>query len=233
MAQLQLVKSGKNFKVLTDGTTKFLMVERVRVSFPAIGHMKEDEGDDGEKRKSYQATPMLPKPTHVEAKNAFVEIMNELLEANGENGKPVKVLPENKCIKNGDDTEREEYQDHWIIASKDSKIRPTARDMHGKLIFDPTKTKNGDAMEAALDKIDEIFYGGVTVNILLRPWYFNGKAKGKTKTYPKRICCGLVGIQHVEDTPSFGMGRIDDSGAWGSVDGAEDSTDGEDDDGGL
>jgi len=226
MAQMKLIKSGKNFKMFNDGTSDLLLIENVRVSFPAVGHMKEDEGDDGTIRRKYNATPMLPKTTHVEAKNAFVEIMNKLLKEN-----EAKVLPENRCIKNGDDTEREEYQEHWVIAASESR-RPIARDARGVLYFDPEKIKSGDQAELIFDKIDGVFYGGVTVNILLRPWYFNGKAKGKTKTYPKRICCGFMGIQHVQDTPSFGQGRIDDTGVWGAVEGSDEGDndlDGDDD----
>jgi len=228
MAQLKKIKEGENFKVFNDGTSDLILVENVRVSFPSVGHMKEDEGDNGEIRRSYQSTPMLPKETHLAAKNAFVEIMNKLLTAN-----EAKVPPEYRCIKNGDDTEREEYQGHWVIASSESR-RPIARDKRGVLYFDPEKIKDGAQAEAILDKIDDVFYGGVTVNILLRPWYFNGKAKGKTKTYPKRICCGFMGIQHVEDTPSFGQGRIDDTGVWGAVGdddaGGDDGLGGDDDD---
>ena len=224
MAQLKQIKAGKNFKVFTDGAAKLILIENVRLSFTAVGHMKEDEGDDGSVKKAYKATPMLTKTDHVEAKNAFVEIMNELMTTN-----EVKIPPEYRCIKNGDDSEREEYQGHWVISSSETR-RPPARDARGVLFLDPEKVKDGDAMELILDKIDGVFYGGVTGNILLRPWYFNGKAKGKTKTYPKRICCGFMGVQHVADTPSFGQGRIDDTGVWGAVEGADQGDDGLGDD---
>lgn len=227
MAQLKLVKSGENFKVFTDGVNKHILIENVRVSFPAVGHMKEDEGDDGSISRKYKATPMLPKATHAAAKNAFIEIKNELLKTND-----AKVASEYLCIKDGDaeGQEREEYNGHWVIASSESR-RPTARDRSGRLYLDPEKVKDGEQVEAVLCKIDDVFYGGVTVNILLRPWYFNGKAKGKTKTYPKRICAGFMAIQHVEDTPSFGQGRIDDTGVFGALEGGDDaSTDLDNDD---
>lgn len=224
---LKLVKSGKNFKVFVDQAgVKNILIENVRCSFTAVGRMKEDEGEDGNVSKKYKCTPMLTKTdinkygSHVEAKNAFVEIMNELMAAND-----VKIPPEYRCIKNGDDTEREEYQGHWIISASDGKHRPIARNRAGSLILDPEKVKGGEEMDALLSRIDEIFFGGVTANVLLRPWFFNGTAKGKTKKYPKRICCGFMGIQHVENTPSFGQGRIDDTGVWGAVEGAEDDQD--------
>lgn len=229
MAALELVKSGKNFKVYTDGTQKLLLIEKVRISFPAIGHMKENTNDDGKTTKKYQATPMLLKTTHVAAKDAFKEIYNEILVT-----AKAKVAPENLCLKNGDDKEQEEYAGHWIISCSDTR-RPAARNEKGRLYLDPEEIDLGDKdeVEAVLNNIDENLYGGVWVNILVRPWYFNGKAKGSSKTYPKRICCGIQAIQKYKDDAPFGNGRIDDSSVWG--DSSDDGETGmeDDDDGGL
>lgn len=226
MAALTLVRSGKNFKVFTDGQQELIMIEKVRISFPAIGHMKENESDDGKITKKYQAVPMLPKATHTDAKNAFKEIYNGILTA-----AKAKVAPENICLKNGDDKENEEYQNHFIISASDTR-RPAARNEKGHLYLKPEDMGDADEMEAILNQIDEAFYGGCWVNILLRPWYFNGKAKGSSKTFPKRICCGIQGIQKYKDDTPFGNGRIDDSSAWETKD-DEDGADpmaGDDDD---
>lgn len=225
MAALKLVKSGKNCKMFDDGAgNMLLMIENVRISYPAIGNMREDTNEDGTTKKSYKATPMLSKANHVDAKTMFVEIMNGLLTAN-----KAKVPAEYRCIKNGDDSEKEEYQGHWTINASESR-RPAARDQKGKLFFDPKEVSNGDEADAIFNQIDEVFYGGVYANILLRPWFFNGTAKGKSKTYPKRICCGLVGIQfHHDDTP-FGNGRIDDSDVWANSEGEGGGGDDLDDD---
>jgi len=229
MAALKLLKTVKNAKLFQDGTDgpKLVLLENVRLSFPAIGHMKEDEGDDGSKRKKYKATPMLPKATHVEAKDLFVEVMNELMKTN-----EVKIPPEYRCIKNGDDSEREEYQGHWVISSSESR-RPAARDRKGKLYLDPKEVSGGEDMEAILDQIDEVFYAGCYVNILLRPWYFNGTAKGSSKKYPKRICAGVTAIQFYRDGERFSSGQIDDSGVWGSGDDDDTKGNDNDDDDGL
>lgn len=216
---MKLIKSGKFFKVYQNGDDKAIMIENVRMSYPYIGHPSADESDSGETTHSYRGVPMLPMATHLDAKNAFMEIVNELLTKND-----AKVAPENRCIKKGDDSEQEEYAGHWVISAKESR-RPVARDKRGKLILDPEKVKDGNQVDRILSEIDDIFYGGVTVNILLRPWYFGGKTKKSTKTFPKRICCGLMAIQHVEDTPSFGQGRIDDTGIFGDTTGGEDDGD--------
>lgn len=225
MAALTLLKTVKNAKLYQEGGPegqKLILLENVRLSFPAIGHMKEDEGDDGSIRKAYKAVPMLPKATHVEAKNLFVEVMTELMTNN-----KVKIPPEYRCIKNGDDSEREEYQGHWVISCSESR-RPAARDQKGKLYLDPKDISDKDHVEAVLEQIDEIFHGGVYVNILIRPWFFNGKTKKSAKTYPKRICAGLTAVQFFKDGPSFGTGRIDDSEVWGAA-GGDDDGDGLDD----
>lgn len=230
MAALKLLKTVKNAKLFQDGDDgpKVVLLENVRLSFPAIGHMKEDEQDDGTTKKSYKATPMLPKNTHLEAKNLFMEVAKELMAT-----AKVKIPTEYLCIKDGNNTDREEYQDHWVISCSESR-RPAARDAKGKLILDPKDVSDAEHVEAVLNQIDETFHSGIYVNILIRPWYFNGTAKGKSKTYPKRICAGLTAIQFFREGASFGTGRIDDSGVWGDTsddgDEVDDDLDGDDDD---
>lgn len=220
MARLELLKTVKNAKLFTDGTQKLVLIEKVRISFPAIGRMKEETGDDGNITRKFKASAMLPFETHEEAKNLFNEVVSDLLKVN-----EAKVDPANRCIKShGDEAEREEYIGHWVISASETR-RPAARDEKGRLYLDPKMVVDGSDTEAALNQIDEVFYGGVWVNILLRPWYFSGKVKGKAKTYPKRICSGLTAIQFYKDDTPFGNGRIDDADVWGSAD--------DEDDGGL
>lgn len=218
---LKQIDSGENYKIYQEGENKFIYIENVRLSFPAIGHMKENKDDDtGKVSKKYAGVPMLNKKTHVEAKDAFVKLMNELMAKN-----EVKIPPEYRCIKNGDDTDREEYAGHWTISASESR-RPAARDAKGKLILDLEKIDDAEEVEALLNKIDETFYAGCYVNVLLRPWYFNGTAKGSSKKFPKRICCGLTAIQFFKKGDPFSQGRIDDSGVdWSSAGGNDDDDD--------
>lgn len=209
MAALQKIGSGKNYELYTDGKDKVIKM-LVRLSHPHFGAPQEQEGDSGKKRITNGGVAMLPKSTHVEAKDAFVKIMNEIMEnaPNDKGSKGVKIPPEYKCIKNGDDKDREEYQDHWVINFSQSKPKPAIRRKDGSVI-------QTDA------EIDNLFYGGCWAYVMLRPWYFDGKAKGDSKTYPKRIACGFIGAQFVRDDTPFGAGRIDDTNAWGSVDDGE------------
>lgn len=213
MAALETIKTGKNFIVYKSGDQKLIKIEGVRFSYPHFGVKKVDESDDGSKKESWGGVAMLPKATHVEAKDAFKELMDELMAAN-----EVKIPPEYRCIKNGDDKEDENMAGHWLITFNDSQRRPAVRDQKGGLMIDE-------------HAIDEKLYGGCWGSVLLRPWYFNGKAKNSTKTFPKRICCGFTGVQFLKDDKPFGNGRIDDSEAWGAAPSGGSST--TDDDDGL
>lgn len=214
MATLEKVKSGTNFVIYKHGESKLIKIENVRFSYPHFGAQKEDEDEQGNIKRSWQGVAMLSKQTHVAAKEAFVELMNELMTAN-----EVKIAPEYRCIKNGDDKDDELMHGNWLISfSESGKNRPAVRNQKGELITD-------------IEVIDDKFYGGCYGSVLLRPWYFNGKAKNKSKTYPKRICCGFNGVQFLRDGDPFGNGRINDEEAWGDESKSSGSSDSNDDDG--
>jgi len=218
MAELSIVKQGKNFIVYSDGNQKLIKVINVRLSYPHFGAQREETDEEtGSTRKSWNGVAMLSKSTHVAAKDAFVEIMNGIMaeQVNDKGKKGIVIPPEYRCIKNGDDKEDENMHGHWLISFSDSNRRPGVRDRQGRLIVN-----DRDIVDEAA--IDRMFYGGCYGSVLLRPWYFNGKAKGKTKTYPKRICCGFIGAQFVDDGEPFGSGRIDDSNVWDAVEGGAD-----------
>lgn len=216
MASLEKVKQGPNFIVYKNGDQKLIKIEGVRFSYPYFGEARDEEREDGTKKRAWQGVAMLPKKTHVEAKKAFMELLAEL-EAKNE----VKIPPEYKCIKNGDDKDDKNMAGHWLISFSDSgKNRPSARNAKGEII-------------AEIDEIDDKFYGGCWGSVLLRPWYFNGTAKGSSKKYPKRICCGYNGVQFLRDDEPFGNGRIDDTEVWGNESSRGGVDDDDDDDDGL
>lgn len=209
---LQTIKTGTNFKIMREGKDgpKLVLLRNVRLSFPAIGHPKDEENDDGKTSRAYKATGMLPKETHEEAKVALVSIIKELIAEN-----EAKVPSDKWFLKDGDDSEREEYADHWIITASDKKVRPIARDADGERMYVEADYENREEREEALDKIDETFFAGAIVDLLVRPWFFGGKVKGQTKTFPKRISCGLGAIKFVKDDGTrFSKGQIDDDSVW-------------------
>lgn len=208
MAALKKVGEGKNYVLYEDDRgNKLIRIDKVRFSFPFIGTPGEDEDDNGNKKKKWRVVGMLPKETHLDAKNAIKKIVEELMLKND-----VKVPTERWFLSDGTkkaDEEGEKYEtmrNHWLVSASDGRVRPTARNAKGELILD-------------IDKIDEMFYGGCWGNVLIRPWYFDGKSKADTKkTLPKRIVAGLTGVQFWKDDKPFGSGRIDDTDAWESVD---------------
>lgn len=209
MSALTETSRGKNFVIYKDGKgVEFIKIEKVRLSYPFIGTPSDDEDDNGNKSTSYRITAMLPKETHLEAKNALKAMIERILKAN-----EAKVPVDKWCLSNGDDKESEEMAGHWLVSASDKNRRPTARDQKGQVIDD-------------IAKIDDKFYGGCWGNVLVRPWYFNGKSAKSTKTYPKRISCGLQAVQFYKDDTPFGQGRVDDSDVWGATDDADEGDDG-------
>lgn len=208
MSALQLVRSGKFWAEYTDGKQKFMKLSG-RFSFPAFGEKKKNTDDaTGKTRENWGGVLMLPKATHAEAHSEFKKLIDNIKATtiNPKTGKPgVFVEPGNMCLKDGDEKEDEAMHGHWLITFSDSMRQPTIRTRTGEVMMNPAE-------------IDKLFYGGCWGNVLLRPWYFNGKAKNDPKDYPKRISCGFTGAQFVKDDEPFGAGRVDDNDAWGAVD---------------
>lgn len=197
---LQTLKTGKNFAILSDGRNKLIKIENVRLSYPAFGKKKQNKDEDtGNVRENWGGRAMLNMDTHTAAKDAFVAFMNELATAN-----EVKIPAEYRPLKDGNEVEGAEFQNHWLINFSDATRTPTIVDRRGQVL-------------RSEEEIDKMFYGGCWANLLLRPWYFNGKAKNSSKTFPKRICCGFVSAQFVKDDEPFGSGVIDTSDVWGAA----------------
>lgn len=208
------IASGKNFIVYRVGEEESILIQNVRASHPHLGTQQENDTDTG-KSFSWNGTAMLNKAEHKEAKEAFMGIVRRLMEKN-----KVKIPREYLAIKDGDDKEDEVLHGHWVVAFSDKgKRRPPVRDKDKQIVTETAE-------------IDEMFYGGCWMNIWLRPWYFNGVSKKNNKTYPKRICCGFLGVQFVRDDKPFGKARVDDTDVWGSAD-SDGDDDGMDSDDGL
>lgn len=202
MAALTLVKEVPNAKLYKDASGQPLIrIDNVRLSYPFLGTPSEDENDDGEKVKKWRVVGMLPKATHQAAHDLIKSEIEKLIKDND-----AKVPKDKWFLGDGDEKEGEEMADHWLVTASDGKIRPKCRDRKGQVIDD-------------IEKIDEVFYGGSWGHVLIRPWFFAGKAKNSTKTFPKRVSAGLNGVVFLKDDKPFGTGRIDDESAWDDVTG--------------
>lgn len=210
MSKLEKVKDGKNYTLFVDGKgEKYIAIRGVRASYPFIGSPSEGEDDDGNSRKNFRVVGMLPKNTHREAKDAVKALIQELIEKNKS-----KVPADKWFLADGNEKEDEVMHEHFLVTAANTK-RPVARDNRAEVMDD-------------IAKIDDMFYGGCWINMLIRPWFFNGKAKGSSKTFPKRISANLVSVQFVKNDDPFGNGRVDESDVWDTeVDGVGD--DGDDD----
>lgn len=212
MADMKEIKRVKNAILFRDNQDQPLIrIDGGRLSYAFLGTPSEDENDDGTKTKRWRSNFLLPKTTHIEAKNLCVEIIKELMEKGG-----AKIPKDKWFIADGDEKEDEISHGNWIITAADPKVRPKARDRKGQVMDD-------------ISEIDKLFYSGAWAHALLRPWYFAGKAKGSAKTFPKRISCGLNGVLFYKDDTPFGTARVDDSDAWGGVPEDESGANGMDD----
>jgi hypothetical protein len=208
MAALETVKTVKNAVLYKDASGQLLIrLDNVRLSYPFVGTPSDDEDDNGNKSKKWRLVAMLPKATHTEAKDLCKEVIQKLIKEND-----AKVPVDKWFLGNGDDKEDENMHGHFLVSASDGRIRPKARDRKGNVIDE-------------IEKIDEIFYGGVWAHVLIRPWFFSGKTKNSTKTFPKRISAGLNSVMFAKDDKPFGSGRIDDSDVW---EGAARDDDGDD-----
>lgn len=199
-SQRTVLKKVENAVLYSDGTIR---IDGVRASYP---HLAEPFSKDGEKGK-YGITGIMPKETHRAAAKLVKSAIEEMMAAN-----KTKVATDKWYFKDGDNTDKEEYEGAWIVSANESRA-PAVR------------SRGGGKMTK--EEVEEAFYGGCWVNILIRPWYQDGQKVGKG--YGKRINAGLVAVQFVRDDESFGDGRIDDEGVW-DEDGDDFEDDGFDDD---
>ena len=209
MSQLELVKTVNNGKLFKDASgQRFILVENVRFSHPYFGTPGEDENDDGVKVKKWRGTGMLNKETHGEIHALIEQVIKKIITEND-----AKVPADKWFMTDGDDKEDELMSGHWLISASDGRIPPTMRDANGRKL--PREN------EADIARIDEMFVGGYWGHMLIRPWFFSGKTKNSTKTYPKRVSAGLTGVMFDKKDKTFGAGRIDDTDAWGGMKGTE------------
>ena len=206
MAELIVKKRVKN-AILYDGG--IIKLENVRLSYPHLSKPyagKPKNENDKPQTPKYGVVSMLPKTTHLDAKNLVRDAVEELLKANDN----ATVSKEKWCLKNGDDHENESYKGHWILSAREER-RPGVRDKRGGLVTEP-------------EKVADLIYGGAWGHVLIRLWYQDGKKGGAG--YGKRVNAGLQGVQFIKDDAPFGEGRVNDEAAWGDESGSSGGSDG-------
>lgn len=203
MAKMEVLKRVKNAVLYKDG---LIRIDNVRGSYVHLDKpfkkqgMKRDDGSEAPAK--YSLAGIMPKTTHVEAKDLILDVIKQLLVDN----KDAKVSKDKRFIRDGDDQEKDEYEGAWTVSASEIN-KPKCRDRSGELVTDA-------------EDIREMFKSGYWFNILIRPWF-------QDNDYGRRVNAGIVGVQFVKKDKTFGSGEIDDSDAWDTVD----ATDDDDDDG--
>jgi len=166
-----------------------IKLNNVRLSWPSLYETEKFKGEDTDK---YAATFIIPKDDPAAKK--IKKRIDELLKEN-----KVKKMKDDKiCLKDGDESEYEEYEDHYHIKCTNSK-RPT--------LLDKDKTP--------VTKEDDIFYPGCRVNASIDLWF-------QDNDWGKRINANLYGVQFNKDDEPFGMGPIDATDDFDEVDDDDD-----------
>lgn len=172
-----------------------IKILNVRASYPHLD--RPYAGDDGGEPK-FSIVGLADKGTHQSVKEACVEVIEDLKKAN----KNAKVSKDKLFIKNGDDSDKEEYEGMWTISARETK-RPKVRD------------GNGDLLE--VDEIADTIYPGCYVDIIIRPWF-------QDNAFGKRCNANLLSVKFRADGEQFGEGRIDDDDLWDDDDEAPKSS---------
>lgn len=181
MPQLVIRKKVKNAVLYDNGLVR---IDNVRLSYPHLGKKHAQKAGD---TPAYSVTGLASKKTHREAIDLLKEVRDEILVAN----KLKKIASDKFFVRDGDDkSDKEGYEGHWTIASREPSKRPALRDGEGNRIEDP-------------EDAEEIFYAGCYGSILVRPWFQDNE-------HGKRVNAGLVSVRFMKDGEPLGNSRISD-----------------------
>lgn len=194
----------------SDGTIR---IDHTRWSYPHVLFPYESTNDDGKTSLKFNIVALMPKATHKPALTLLTEVRDKILAEK----KVPKIASDKFFVKNGDDSDKTDYEGHWTVSASESK----------KIVVkDADKRTMSKDNEADVEKI----FGGVFGSILIRPWWQDHKK------YGKRINAGLVAVQYLKTGEAFGEGRISEDEIDDSFDSYEDEGGdiaGDEDDGGL
>lgn len=156
--------------------SKFKM-QGVRLSFPSLFNTAKFGGEDTGK---YEATFILDKKIH---KSVIADI-HKAIELLSKEELKTKVPADKLCLKDGDETGRDEYAGKYTLKAS-TKKRPLVigRD------------------QSPITESDNAIYSGCYVNAIVTLWPQNNQ-------YGKRINAQLDGVQFNRDGDPFGDGAV-------------------------
>lgn len=169
-----------------------IKLNKVRLSYPSLFTPKVwDEG----KPAKYEATFILDKEKHqkeIDAINHQIDLHLEQLKVSRN-----KTKADHICLKDGDLTDREEYQNSYTIKATSATRFPIV---------------NKDGV-TPVHEADEIFYAGCYVSAYIDLWVYTKPNVG--------IGCNLRAIQFVSEGDTFGVPKFNISGKFDPIEDEE------------
>lgn len=186
------LKKVKNAVLYKSGHIK---VSNVRASYPHLAEpYSGGTNDDGAPSKpKYSITALIPKDTHA----AAIQLIKDQIEAakKAHKGGPLRCAPSNLFLKDGDEhyPDKPECEGMYVLSAREDR-QPTILNMDREELT----SKN---------EIEEEFYGGCYVSIVIRPWT-------QENGYGKRVNANLSSVLKRKDGEPFGEARVDTSDAY-------------------
>ena len=174
-----MAKNEKGQKDVKDNAP--IAIPNARLSFPSLF---EHNVFAGEPTGKYEATFILDKTEHAAV---IANIQKAIAEVVKEKFKGKALSPDRLCLRDGDDTDREELAGKMTLKAS-NRNRP----------------KTYDGQKNPVTKEDEVFYAGCYVNGLIGLW-------SQDNQFGRRINANLLGVMFKGHGEPFGAGQVDDS----------------------
>ena len=175
-----------------------LRTPKFRVSYP---HLFKPKLNELSNKYEFTVHALFPKNTNMKP---FEKAIDAAVKDMWNGKKPAKFR---HPIKDGDEMDNPQYEDHWVISFKSSEDYPP------RVV---TRRKNSDGK--FIDATPKEFYGGCYAHAVVNAFAYDTKVN-------KGVSFGLINIQKLEDGEKFG-------GAGGSI-AEKDFADFEDDSEGI
>lgn len=154
-----------------------IIIKNVRISFPALFSKPVINGQEGK----FGAKFILDPATNGDAIKALESRIAVLLRDKLKN---IKLASDKKCLRNGDDAGRPEYEGNFVLSAS-NKVRPVVIDRAGQPIVED----------------DGVIYSGCYVNAKVDPW-------AQDNQFGKRINATLIAVQFQADGEPLGGGHV-------------------------
>lgn len=156
-----------------------IKLSNVRLSFPSLFRKAQFQGEE----TKFEATFMLHKERDADK---IAEIKKAIQSKIKDDLKGAKLPSDKICLKDGDESGRDEYAGHYTIKAANGK-RPK--------VLDRDKTP--------LTEDDGKPYSGCYVNAVIDLW-------AQSNSYGRRINANLLGVQFFKDGEPFESGSVAD-----------------------